>query len=80
MYKRLRYFRASVSNASVIDNELERIFNCVYAFVLILLLLAILNLNPWPLLVSMTSLLVSISFALGSSVSKYVEVSTTSQE
>ena len=40
-----------------------------------MLILAIMQINPWPLLVSMTSLLVSVSFALGSSVSKYVEVS-----
>ena len=29
--------------------------------------------DPYPLLVSITSLLVSVSFALGSSVSKYLE-------
>lgn len=37
------------------------------------MLLSILQFNPYPILVSITSLLVSISFALGSSVSKYVE-------
>lgn len=75
VYKRLRYFKASVGNASVIDNELEKIANIFYWFLLMMLILAIMQINPWPLLVSMTSLLVSVSFALGSSVSKYVEVS-----
>jgi len=75
-YKKIRYFRASVGNASVIDNVLEQIINGVFYFIVILLLLTFLQINPWPLLVSMTSLLVSVSFALGPSVSKYVEVST----
>jgi hypothetical protein len=52
---------------------LENIVDGAYAFVLALILLAIMNFNPWPVLVSITSLLVSVSFALGSSVSKYVE-------
>lgn len=73
VYKRLRYFRASVDNASVIDNVLEGIVNGFFYFVLALILLSLLQFNPWTLLVSITSLLVSVSFALGPSVSKYVE-------
>jgi small-conductance mechanosensitive channel len=65
--------QASVANASVIDNALEKILNIMFWFVLSLMLLSILQFNPYPILVSITSLLVSISFALGSSVSKYVE-------
>jgi small-conductance mechanosensitive channel len=38
-----------------------------------MMLLSLLEFNPWALLVSLTSLLVSVSFALGPSVSKYVE-------
>ena len=73
VYKRLRYFRASVGNASVINNVMESIINGIFYFVLGLLLLSFMQINPWTLLVSMTSLLVSVSFALGPSVSKYVE-------
>ena len=65
-----------MSNASVIDNQLERIVNCFFGFLLIMLVLFIMKVNPWPFLVSMTSLLVSVSFALGQSVSNYLEVST----
>ena len=63
-----------MSNASVIDKELEIIMNILYWFLLILIVMSIMKLNPWTLLVSLTSLLVSLSFALGSTVSKYVEV------
>lgn len=76
VYKRFRYFKASVSNASVIDNEIEKIVNFFVSLVLVMIILTILQINPWPILVSMLSLLVSVSFALGPSVSKYVEVST----
>ena len=73
IYKRLRFFRASIRNASVIDCVLERLLNGIFYFTLILLLSSVMQLNPWALLVSLTSLLVSVSFALGSSISKYVE-------
>jgi len=62
-----------VSNASVIDNQLERILNGFYGLLVVILVLLIMQINPWPILLSMTSLLVSVSFALGPSVSKYVE-------
>lgn len=73
VYKRLRYFQASVGNASVIDNVLAGIVDAFFYFLLVLIILSLLEINPWTLLVSITSLLVSISFALGPSVSKYVE-------
>jgi len=76
VYKRLRFFRASVGNGSVIDRVLESIINGLFYFTLGLILLTFMEFNPWPLLVSLTSLLVSVSFALGSSVSKFVEVSS----
>lgn len=63
----------SVGNASVIDKVLEDIANGVFFFILILLLLSLMQYNPWTLLVSITSLLVSVSFAMGQTVSKYVE-------
>jgi hypothetical protein len=73
VYKRLRFFRASVGNASVIDNVLEGMLNGMFYFVLFLFLSSLLQFNPWALLVSLTSVLVSVSFAFGSSVSKYVD-------
>jgi len=75
VYKRLRYFRASVGNASLIDTVLEKIMNNFFFFLLILLTLMILNINPWPLLVSVSTLLVSFAFAIGPSLSRYIDVS-----
>lgn len=74
LYKKLCFFRASVGNTSVIDEALEEIINGFFYFVLMLVILSILKVNPWPLLVSASTLLVSFSFAVGSSASKYIEV------
>jgi hypothetical protein len=75
IYKKIRYFRASVGNASVIDQVLESIIDAVFYFSLGLVELSLLNLNPWPLLVSMSTLLVTASFAVGPSCAKAIEVS-----
>ena len=69
----MRYFRASVGNASVIDHALESIVDGFYNFILCLVMLSILQINPWPLLVSISTLLVSVSFAVGPSAAKYIE-------
>lgn len=74
IYKRFRFFRASVGNASVIDKVLENIANAFFFFLLALMLLSLLEFDPWTFLVPITSVLVSFSFALGSSISRYVEV------
>lgn len=46
LYRRLRYFRASVGNASVIDHVLEAIFDGLFLFILFLVNLSVLNFNP----------------------------------
>jgi hypothetical protein len=98
VYKKLRYFRASVGNSSVIDRVLEGenfltffkfpvfgiitnlavlvagIINMVFFFLLLLMVLSLINLNPWPLLVSLSTLLVTFAFAVGPSISKAIEV------
>mmetsp|Transcript_22184 Transcript_22184/g.54868 ORF Transcript_22184/g.54868 Transcript_22184/m.54868 type:complete len:517 (-) Transcript_22184:83-1633(-) len=73
VYKKLRYFRASVGNSSVIDKVLEDIVDTLFFFVLVVLILSLLNLNPWPLLVSTSTLLVTFAFAVGPSAAKAIE-------
>lgn len=75
VYRKLRYFRASVGNASVIDKVLEGILNGLYAFGLTIVIMSLLNFNPWPLLVSVSTLLVSFAFAIGPTAAKAIEVS-----
>lgn len=72
-YKRLVFLRASLKNSYLLDGVLEKLANGLFYFVLILFLSSLMEMNPWALMVSITSILVSVSFALGSSVSRYVE-------
>jgi hypothetical protein len=74
IYKRLRFFRASVANASVIDKMLERIFDLFFNFCLLIVILTLLQIDPWPLVVSTSSLVVSFAFAFGPSASRLIEV------
>jgi hypothetical protein len=74
VYRKLRFFRASVGNASVIDKVLESILNGLYAFGLTVVIMSLLNFNPWPLLVSVSTLLVSFAFAIGPTAAKAIEV------
>lgn len=73
LYRRLRYFLASVNNSASLDKVLENVLNCLFYFILGLMLLSLMNINAWSLLLSLTSLLVSFSFAFGSTVSRYVQ-------
>lgn len=74
VYRRLRYFRASVGNAKVIDKQAEIIINAGFRFLLFLFIISMLKFNPWTLLVSMSTLLVTASFAVGPSCAKGIEV------
>ena len=64
----------SVGNSSVIDNVLHGIIDVIFGFVLTLAVLTMVKLNPWPLLVSMSTLLVTSAFAVGPSIAKAIEV------
>jgi hypothetical protein len=65
LFRRLTYFRASVQNSSSLDQVLEGGINGLFYFVLAMFLLSVMRFDPWSLLLSITSLLVSFSFAFG---------------
>lgn len=73
VYKRLKNLRASVANSSAIDIVLGDMFNIVFYFLVGLLVMVILNMNPFGLLLSITSVIVSFAFALGPTVSTLIE-------
>ena len=75
VYKRLRYFRASVANSSLIDKFLEEVLSGFFVFALVLCELAVLGYNPYPILVSVSALIVSSTFAIKVSAANYFEVS-----
>lgn len=73
IYKSFRILRASIANSSQIDEAFERLFNTVYYFLLAMVLLMIVGLNPWPFIASLTGILISFAFCFGTAASKYFE-------
>lgn len=74
LYRKLRLFRASVGNSSVIDGVLESIIDPIFFLCLGTIILSILNFNPIGMLIPLSSLLVAGSFAFGSTCAKAFEV------
>ena len=72
-YKKLRYLRAGTGNSTLIDEVLENFFNGVFSFCLALGVMTILQMSPWTLLVSMSTILVSFAFAFGPSAAQIIE-------
>ena len=72
-YRRIRYLRASVANSTLIDRVLEQNFNALFYFFLILCVISMLGFNPWTLLFSMSTILVSFAFAFGPSAAKAID-------
>ena len=72
-YKDVLFLGASMANSSKIDSVLEDIFNVAFYGVLVVFILSLLGLNPWPLLVSFSTMLLSLAFALGPSCAKTIE-------
>jgi len=73
VYKRVRYLRASVANSTLIDRVMERDFNILYYFFLVLIVISMLGFSPWNLLFSMSTILVSFAFAFGPSAAKAID-------
>lgn len=73
VYRKLRYFRASVGNSSVIDRVIQDAMKALFYLLLILVACVIMHYNPWALLVSLSTLVVSMSFAVGAATSKFIE-------
>ncbi|KAK1736997.1 mechanosensitive ion channel family protein [Skeletonema marinoi] len=72
-YKKLRYLRAGTGNSTLIDEVLENFFNGAFSFCLALAVMTILKMNPWTLLVSLSTILVSFAFAFGPSLAQFIE-------
>jgi hypothetical protein len=75
-YKASRLFRASIANSSQIDAAYESLINVVFYFILGLICLIILDLDPVKLFLSFSGIFLSFAFMFGSASAKYFEVNT----
>lgn len=73
VYKSMRLLRASVENSGQIDRVFEIIINVCFYILLFVILVAVMGLNPLSLILSISSLIVAFSFAIGGASSKAVE-------
>ena len=65
VYKEVRTLRASIANSSQLYLAVERLVNVAFYFVLWLVALTIINLNPWALFVSLSGVILSFAFLFG---------------
>jgi len=73
IYKKLRYFRASVGNSSVIDDVLESLIDPVFFFLLTMTTVGILGVDLISLLIPFSTLVLGGSFAFGPACAKTFE-------
>jgi len=73
VYKELRLLRAAVANSSRMDKAFEKIFNVVFYFVVICIVLAIIGVDPLALFAAISGFILGFSFMIGAATSKYFE-------
>jgi len=71
--RQIIFLNASMTNSSKIDSVLEQNFNGLFFAVISFLIMSVLGLDLWPLLVSLSTMLLSLAFALGPSCAKTIE-------
>lgn len=76
VYKSCRLLSANIRNAKYTDAAVESIVNFCFWFAIGIFVLSELGLDPWAILLSLSSLIISLSFALGTTASKYFDVRT----
>eukprot|EP00579_Thalassiosira_antarctica_P000217 CAMPEP_0201866770 /NCGR_PEP_ID=MMETSP0902-20130614/1236_1 /ASSEMBLY_ACC=CAM_ASM_000551 /TAXON_ID=420261 /ORGANISM="Thalassiosira antarctica, Strain CCMP982" /LENGTH=1631 /DNA_ID=CAMNT_0048391801 /DNA_START=121 /DNA_END=5016 /DNA_ORIENTATION=+ len=73
VYKDVRLFRASLSNASSIDDSFESIINLVFYVAAVIIILLIMGFQMWEPILSFSAFFFSFSFMFGPASSKYFE-------
>mmetsp|Transcript_25938 Transcript_25938/g.71432 ORF Transcript_25938/g.71432 Transcript_25938/m.71432 type:complete len:953 (-) Transcript_25938:1158-4016(-) len=73
IYKKLRLLENAVDNASHIDNSYEKVINFVFYLFIGCFGLAVLGLNPLAFVVSISTIVVSFGFMIGSGTSQLFE-------
>ena len=73
IYKDLRTLRAGIANSSQLDLAFESLINVGFYFILWLVVLTIVKLDPWTLFLSLSGFILSFAFMFGSAASKYFE-------
>jgi hypothetical protein len=73
IYKELKMLRASIHSSAAIDTAFEWLINIVFYFIVFCIVLAAWGLDPLALFLSLSSVLLALTFAIGGSSAKYFE-------
>jgi len=73
VYKKMRLLLASLKNSQRLDHVLENILNYIFYVLLFFIVIAVLGFDPFSVLLSFTTILLSFTFAFGGAASKYTE-------
>ena len=71
--RKLRLLENSVNNHSHVDKSYEKVVNWIFYFLIGCVVLAILGVDPFVFILSISALLVSFAFMIGSGVSQQFE-------
>jgi len=63
VYRELRLLRASVNNSSKIDSAFENIFNIVFYFIILVIILGVMGLNPLEMFLAVTGVVLAFAFS-----------------
>jgi hypothetical protein len=74
VYKSIRFLRASVAAAAKIDCAFESMFNVVFYVVVTCVALSILGFNPLTIFLSLSGVIVSFSFIIGTASAYFFQV------
>jgi len=73
VYKEMKLLRASVRSSQKIDKSFEKIFNILFYFVIMCVILHTLGYDPITVFLSLSSVVLAFSFMISQASSKYVE-------
>ncbi|GKY90894.1 hypothetical protein MPSEU_000062200 [Mayamaea pseudoterrestris] len=73
VYKELRLLRASVANSTKMDASFEAIFNVVFYFIIICIVLAVIGIDPVVIFASVSGFAIGFAFMIGSAAAKFFE-------
>ena len=73
VYRKVRLLESSVENHSHVDKSYEKVINFIFYFLMGCVALAIMGMNPLVFILSLSTLLVSFAFMIGSAASQQFE-------
>ena len=73
VYKELRLLRASVANSTRMDASFETIFNIVFYFIVVCVVLSVLGIDPLVLFASVSGFVLGFAFMIGAAASKFFD-------